>query len=161
MKRVQKKPAIKKVKRQAIPRSRAKNAYDLVSDVIAAIRAEPRRVDMTRYIGDAALVQKVASRRPACGTVGCFAGWVSLLKGGRKKEAAEHHALSLLCHPTIPLNLHTVGWSDAGGIYVFNDGRGDACETTTPGTRAHARAVIARIKHFQTVNADALRGKRV
>ena len=43
---------------------------------------------------------------------------------------------------------------------MFNTGDGDACETTRPGTKARARAVVQRIKKFMRVNEGALRARR-
>jgi len=61
-----------------IPRSTATNAYDLMADVVKVIRDEPKRMDMSTFTR---LKMKFVpkARRPACGTIGCVAGWMVML----------------------------------------------------------------------------------
>ena len=136
-------------KLKPIPRSRAKTAYGLVRAVIRAIRAEPKRADITTFYNR----RHPEDGGPACGTVGCFAGWVCLLRDGRK--GFDMRAMQILGEH---MNYSIPG---SQGHSVFNSGKGDACESTTPGTKAHSRAVIARIKKFIAVNENALRARRL
>jgi len=80
--------------------SDAGNAYDLLTDVIAAIREEPRRYNQGqwalttateilelwnrngRYIYDDDIRKRLPTQVPACGTVGCRAGWLVFLADG-------------------------------------------------------------------------------
>ena len=71
---------------KAVPRSKATNAYDLLNDVARAITEEPRRINMrwwTFFFQGEALNnwanQLHQEDLPACGTVGCIAGWCCFL----------------------------------------------------------------------------------
>jgi hypothetical protein len=98
---------------------------------------------------------------PACGTVGCFAGRVSIL------ARTEDWPIWKSClHPRLHAQQilgDSLDYSTAGsnGHHVFNAGAGDACGTTNPGTKKHAAAVIARINRFMKKNAVALKAKRI
>ena len=138
-------------KLKAIPRSKAKTAWGLCADVIRVIMAEPKRADIGSYITK----ESPKSGGPACGTVGCFAGWLTLLKGGREGMSVGQHAVSLLGNN---IDYRTVG---PNRDYVFNSGEGDTCGTTIPGTLSHACAIAARIRKFMTVNEKALRARKV
>lgn len=150
---------------KAIPLSKAKTAWGLLLDVKKAIRSEPKRANMSVYC------DKLAPQHggPACGTVGCFAGWVMLLRGEEHSFDAAFPASQLLG-----------GSKDAGGVidfrlpskqpgfilsgfHVFNSGGGDACmsEVTQPGTKAHAKAVIDRIDRFMKKNEKALKSVKL
>lgn len=121
------------MKLKLIPVSKAKTALGLLGDVKRAILQEPKRADMTTY------TDRIHPEEggPACGTVGCVAGWISLLAGqGYVDDAAP--AKKLLGYG---LNYYTVGEND----YVFNEGYGDDCVITDPGTPEHAEAVVDRI----------------
>lgn len=68
-----------------MPESHATNAYDLLSDVIRVIQEEPKRLLMDdwlvqpdRHYSWTACVAKLGGP-PACGTIGCVAGWVVVL----------------------------------------------------------------------------------
>jgi hypothetical protein len=158
------------MKPKPIPRSKAKTAYGLVSDVIRAIEEEPRRVDM------ATLRQKVSPQMggPACGTVGCFAGWVSILAGKMPPKVKtgeielgvgygpeETHARLVLGEECDYSDraIRSSYWDHNDGGYVFEatgkDIRGDV------GSREYARSVINRIRRFQKKNATLLRAKKL
>lgn len=133
---------------KAIPRSRAKTAWGLLQDVKRAILAEPKRVNMGVFIED----KLPEDGGPACGKVGCFAGWVSILAG-----APDRYWSTTARNLLGPADYNTVG----PGADVFNAGTGDRCETTRSGTAAHARAVVARINKFMRVNAKLLKARRL
>lgn len=65
--------------------SRVKNAYQLLAYVCKLITAEPLRYNQGRYIarpnGLGGADKEPSLGFPACGTVGCVAGWVATLKG--------------------------------------------------------------------------------
>ena len=160
-----KKTATRKKKAAALkplPLSRAKTAYGLVMDAAKAVAEEPRRADMRMFIsgpGDGP-----RSGKPACGTVGCFAGWIDILSGRATQNGAlaedydsydDYTATMILGRD---LNYCTVGDEQR---YVFNSGGGDACEHTDPRTKAHANAVVARIKHFARVNEEQLKARKL
>jgi hypothetical protein len=69
------------------PRSDANNAYDLLDDVVACIEAEPLRLAQGTWIAlgrDLSTLIRLSNveRGPACGTAGCVAGWMCVLKRG-------------------------------------------------------------------------------
>lgn len=88
---------------KALPRSKAKTAYDLIGELITEILAEPARLYMDNWVVSyknrvfmrfyggwtsdktAALNNgydnMLDAKGPACGTVGCAAGWICLLRG--------------------------------------------------------------------------------
>lgn len=153
-------------KPQAIPRSKAKTAWGLLEDVKKAIRAEPKRADMTTF----GARRPPTDGGPACGTVGCVAGWIALL--GRTDAVVTSVATMARYAESRAVRLmggHRDKWGCVegdvdfmtvdGGRYVFNAGDGDACTWTLPGTKAHASAVIARITKFQRMNEPALKAK--
>lgn len=145
-------------KLKGIPFSTATTAWGLLQDVKRAIMEEPKRVEMSCY--SAKLSPEAGG--PQCGSVGCFAGWVNMLRGGRPgsfSQTDDHSAMTLLG----PLNYYTIrSRTDPKAdldSYVFNSGEGDSCADTNPGTRAHARAVVQRINRFMAVNEVALKAR--
>lgn len=139
---------------QPIPLSRARTAYGLLRDVQRVILAEPKRVNMKTYAVDPE--KEGYSNRPACGTVGCFAGWVVVLSKGRQValNGGGDEAGKLLgwdLHYELPGN----------GYHVFNAGSGDQCARTLPGSKAHARAVYNRINGFIQRNLKALKARKL
>lgn len=138
-----------------IPRSKAKTAWGLCADVIRAIQAEPKRANM----GTFGRSWPPEEGGPPCGTVGCFAGWLCLLRTGHIDSSidTDWHAQQLL-DPKHVMNFSTVGHT---GQYVFNSGDGDRCDATISGSAAHARATIARIRTFMQVNRTALKRQKL
>lgn len=131
---------------KTIPKSKAKTAYGLVSDVIRAMVEEPKRVNMGVWVSH----RLPEHGGPACGTIGCFAGWVSLLKDATDiPQRAEDRAIELLGDQ---INYHTA----PDGDYVFGDMGRDI--KGNPGTSKYALSVVKRIRRFQKINAAALQG---
>lgn len=126
---------------KALPRSKAKTAWGLMVDVKKAILADPKRADMRVYENPLA----PQNGGPACGTVGCIAGWVAILGKGAQREGhnSEDIAIELLGED---INYRTVA-KNAGdySTYVFNTGEGDDCYTTrsnTPPTPAQSPSAL-------------------
>lgn len=90
------------IRLEFFPTSQATNAYDLLGDVIAAIRQEPRRLDMGQWLAEADFV---TSAEPACGTVGCIAGWLTIL--GTRRPTQDAIAQDRL---DVYGNAATTGW---------------------------------------------------
>jgi hypothetical protein len=87
-------------KKKPIPQSKATNAYDLLGDVITAIKEEPKRVYMEDWIKRGRQLNLMLKAEglekedgPACGTVGCIAGWTTLL-AARKPRASSVHGVA-------------------------------------------------------------------
>jgi len=131
-----------------IPTSKAKTAYGLLSEVAALALAEPKRIDMSRWVcreGSPSQYEwdYVAPLRgyPACGTVGCIGGWVDTLT--RKKVGDAYDTLGL--------------GLDAGNELFMPPWWADR-DTQS---RAHARKVVAHIRKFQKKYASQLKRKKV
>lgn len=148
------------------PISLAITGWDLLLDVKRAIREEPKRVNMTFYCN----AFGTSDQKPACGAVGCFAGWVATL--GRRYLLPSKHlnnrdlidqfddvAARRLLGRDLKYRTVIGNPENEFPLDVFNSGEGDACATTKPGTRAHARAVIKRINLFMKVNEVALKAR--
>ncbi len=156
-----------KTKRRVVrtPRSKATNSYDLLDDVSAAILAEPARANMYTWLAttregilgrfdviDGSGVTKGvrAPRVPACGTVGCIAGWVTALQRGKSKAKR-----------LIAAHMRSDGGfsSDAHGLLNPTGNqpmRGDIFDlfsaigfSSRPGTLKHAKEIVAKIRAFQ------------
>jgi hypothetical protein len=147
-------------KLQVIPVSRAKTALGLIQAVKRVVLADPRRVDMGTVVEDSTNPDAYfGGQKPACGTVGCFAGWIGVLAKGREwsMSGPVFGAVEKLLGPDVAFE-----FMGRDGIYhsVFNDGAGDSCADTTPGTKAHARAVAQRIDRFIKRNLQVLKARK-
>jgi hypothetical protein len=142
-------------------KSFAGTAWELCEDVIEIMRQEPRRVDMGYYMligsnygGD----YQRWPRWPACGMVGCFAGWVVQLR--YPDNSRPHHRNTARAILGLGLKydiMHSPGRPNS----VFNSGFGDACIETRSRTPAHAAAVIKRIRRFMRINEKGLKARRL
>lgn len=127
-----------------IPKSRAKTAYGLLSEVRRLILAEPKRYDQATYI--AREPTWYLKELPACGTIGCVAGWVATLKHGKPFTYAQT--------PTIAASILGLGheWAD---LFTPSAALGKAQSPQ------HARSGAALIRRFQKKYAKQLKAKRV
>lgn len=139
---------------KTIQPSQAKTAWGLCAAVCRAFLLEPKRANMRWYYDDTPPI----CGGPACRTTGCLAGWICFLNGNKPVTANQTLAQNII-DPGLRLDYHTVG--PTGLHHVFNDGAGDACESTRPGTRAHALAAAARMRKFMRVNEAALKAGRL
>ena len=129
-----------------LPKSKAKNAYDLLKDVRKVILEEPLRYDQTR-----SLVNKLYSplqvRFPTCNTIGCRAGWVVVLKRSR------------------PFTIFNC-WAEARDILGLTYDQADNLFTMfavphEPQTKAHAQAGAKGITAFIRKYKKQLQAKKV
>jgi hypothetical protein len=126
---------------QRIPRSNASTVLGLLEDVKAAILEEPKRANM----GSFCYKSNPRYGGPACGTAGCFAGWVVMLTSG--DESRDYPSWERTARQILGTDLnYRFGRND--GYHMFNAGEGDACENTVYGTLGHAKAICARIDRF-------------
>lgn len=153
------------MKLKAIRLSRAKTAWGLLLDVRKAIKSEPKRANMGVYCD--ALAPEHGG--PSCGTVGCFAGWIMLLRGESHPLDSAFPATQLLGGNKTEggvidfyLPSKEPGYT-CTGFHVFNSGGGDNCSTeeTVVGSKEHAKAVINRIDRFMKNNQKALKGVKL
>jgi hypothetical protein len=127
-----------------LPRSNANTVLELLDDLKEYVQRDYRVVNMGNYICDS----DPEDGGPACGTVGCFAGWTVLLAGCSNGKISERRSwVAEVAKKILGRDLcYTFG--PKGRQSFFNAGRGDACGTTKPGTQAHADALVARINRF-------------
>ena len=123
-----------------LARSKATNAYDLLSDVRRVILQTP-----TRY------TQQCFQRRTRdCGTVGCIAYWTERLAG--KAIPAPTIAWGVFDVAAARLGLDQ---RQARHLFYSSAGKGRA------GTVAHARAGARHIRAFQLAHAAQLKAQRI
>lgn len=138
-------------KNKLIPKSKAKNAYDLLSEVRALILAEPKRYDQGMYLlrGQAEL-NEWGRKAPDCGTVACVAGWVATLKQPERLTAvnADDRAKKVL-----GLDWDQAAQLFSGGALIYAKARVQ--------TLGYAREGAAHIRRFQRAWASQLKAKRV
>lgn len=141
---------------KSIPLSRAKNVLGLLRDVQRAILDEPKRGDMGLYCAN----RGPEHGGPQCGTVGCFAGWVCILRDSRQGGSSAHVAAQQILGSDL---FYSFKGRDGGFYSFFNGGSGDGCQTTAAGTVKHARAIVARINRFIRLNGgeSALRARKL
>lgn len=138
--------------KNAMPVSKAKTAYGLLSEVCALIKEEPLRYDQCRWIqrvggtGYERLDLDV-TKAPSCGTVGCVAGWVGTLK---RADSFSYWGTELLA-------MDILGLDGVQAYELFNE---DAAGVESQ-SAAHAKRGIAHIRKFQKKYAKQLKAKRV
>lgn len=133
-------------KKAAMPKSKAKTAYGLLSEIRQIILDEPKRYDQryTLTIGAACEIG-YGFEAPACGTVGCVAGWTVALRGRRRNGGVCARAARIL------------GLSEQQGYDLFDAyaaGRRDD-------VWSHAERGAQHIAKFQEKYAAQLKAKRV
>lgn len=129
-----------------MPTSRATNAYQLLEDVRQIILAEPKRYNqMTILRRGRGLDWTPIEERPACGTIGCVAGWVTVLNSPRS-------------HNPITAAQRILGLDEDQLSQLV---RGDAAGLRNGRLTAHAHRGAAHIAHFLKQHAKQLKAKRV
>lgn len=120
-----------------MPVSRAKTAYGLLAEIEKLILAEPLRYDQEHVLhqGDEAIDVYGEDSVPKCGTVGCVAGWVVVLKRPEVSVSAAWDAAQ-----------EVLGLSSNEADDLF---AGGACGDTMPQTKEHAEAGVAHIRAFR------------
>lgn len=124
-----------------LPTSKAKNAYDLLTDIGKLALEEPKRMRMGIWLvrgDDLWLFRDVVI--PACGTIGCIGGWTYVLRPGPAVE-------------------DTLGLTRAMEHQLFYNLA--LCNDIDQGTLAHSERVVAHIKRFQKKYAKRLKAKAV
>lgn len=139
-----------------LPKSKAKTAYELLSEVCVLIMNEPLRYDQQRFIarkgGKGGADDSVSRAWPSCGTVGCVAGWVATLK--------TDDAFSYNMTAGIACNILGIDYDQSNELFNGAALRKDPKRQPKPQTVAHARAGVAHIRKFQKkYRAQLLRTK--
>lgn len=141
------------MKKRLLPKSRAKTAYGLLSEVQRLILEEPLRYNQGTYIervgGEhgAVTIHRSPEAIPACGTVGCVAGWVCTLKYGGMFTYWE----------TDPRAAKLLGLDFKQRSDFFDGGAVEGVK----GSVEHAKNGVAYIEAFKQRYAKQLKAKRV
>jgi hypothetical protein len=149
--------------KSAMPVSKARTAYGLLSEIRKLILEEPKRYDQTAWKRDQCGIQKDLA--PACGTTACVAGWVTVLKGnaalnsGSWNEAEDRPAISCEAQGILGI-ADQQAWElfdgDAAGYRWLPSGG-----ETSSRIKAHANRGVKHITRFQQKYAKQLKAKRV
>ena len=142
------------MKLQSIPKSRAKTAYGLLSEVKRLIVEEPKRYNQGIDIRSANDSGRPLENFPACGMIGCVAGWVVVIKCERilpTYQIAEKATKILGLRPEQADEL-----MDSCALEDYTKK-----ELPTEGTRAYAKLGARHITRFQKKYARQLKAKRV
>lgn len=141
--------------KNAIPKSKAKTAYGLLSEIRKLILEEPKRY----YQGSWRASDWLAPEQlPACGTVCCVAGWVDTLKspkpaGDKDWDVIEDRPLAAA------RAIRILGLSENQSWTLFNGHAAGDYSNSDPA--AHAKRGAAHIARFQKKYAAQLKAKRV
>lgn len=128
--------------------SSATNAYDLLEDVKEVIKVDPLRYDQTTWrTVDYGEARKKYRDFPACGTVGCVAGWVVTLTRGTDMPFAEIMSTAR----------KILGLDISEALELFS---ADAAGSL-PQTKAHTDGGIRHITRFQKKYKDKLKRKKI
>jgi hypothetical protein len=136
--------------KKSLPKSNAKTAYGLLSEVRRLILAEPKRYNQTDTISfrDRPDCWSIDTGKwPACGTVGCVAGWVTMLKSPDRAELYDVLAPAAQILGLDSEQRHELFRGSAAGI--------------SSQTVAHAKAGARHIAQFQQKYAKQLKAKAV
>jgi len=133
-----------------LPKSKAKTAYGLLSEVRRLILAEPKRYNQyclltVRSSRSNALRGNYFTDFPSCGTIGCVAGWVATLKADSVRGDIWNKAR------------HILGLDEREGEILF---WASAAQGPSQSLQ-HARNGAKHIARFQTRHAAQLKAKRV
>lgn len=127
-----------------IPKSKAKTAYGLLSEVRKIILEEPKRYHQSEWHANGDYAAYLYGRNiPACGTVCCVGGWIEVLKN----EPA----------PRVLGMDRDLLWVELFASSLVKRDRGE----TPAAIRAHAKAGAAHIAKFQKKHEKQLKAKRV
>lgn len=135
--------------KSAMPVSKAKTAYGLLGEIRKLILEEPKRYNQERTLqrrakGDGA---------PACGTVGCVAGWTVALKAPR---TPTYDVLEKAAN-ILGLQYSTQFWSVSDELFS-----GDAAGWREgEGIQQHARNGAKHIAEFMKTHEAQLKAKKV
>ncbi len=146
----------------------------LLGKIKRLIISEPKRLDMGVYVGafQGRTVHGFAAQdKPACGTVGCMAGWgavmlrpdgVSGRKLDKRAEDAMTRALGFDYPDCYDDMVRTVGGLFDPEVVTDLDGE-DAwgCDWPMPGTPEHAAVIAKRIDTYLSQHPEIVKRKIV
>lgn len=160
-------------------------AWDLCEEVCRDMLEEPKRVNMTIITANSREFNRTANLTeifpagvPACGTAGCFAGWITLKV---YPEIRDLSCVAIISDADRLLGDDLDYWLDRprvvaeincsckeckvplGGrlrVYVFDAGTKGDIEGKI-GTQLYAESVVKRIREFMVLNEDKLKARRI
>jgi len=133
---------------KAMPVSRATTAYELLAEIRQIILDEPKRYDQRVFLMTPFGPSDTRADWPACGTIGCVAGWVKTLKAQPDEYTdAENFAWDRL----------GLTWSQKEEL--FNSKAAGVRLDRHPA--AHAKRGAAHIARFMKKHAAQLKAKAV
>ena len=123
------------------------SAYKLLDKILDVVRKEPRRLRMSGWGATAAHdptgeYPDNKQMQPACGTVGCLAGWaVTLMRDPKKANVNDRESWGGAAVGAALL-LGFNGPNEVGGLF-------SGVTKTKDGTAAHVKEVALRVRKFQ------------
>lgn len=144
MKKPVKKTAKKAVRKTppvaVLPRTRQTSAVGILKDVVKVIREEPLRYNQ----GDWIRTTDERSVGPACGTIGCVAGWVAVLTRPAKDVTGASVALADVASRA----RKALGLSERQADFLFGSELPGDGGYADPGSRAYMEAGVEHIESF-------------
>jgi len=145
-------PRRRKTGLSLIPKSKAKNAYELLDEVKKLILAEPKRYNQENWMvkqKDYGQTLPYDARKgfSQCGKVACVAGWVATLKPGIGGGSLAERARQIL----------GIGHVQS---YELFDGAAISL-SLEPQTPAYAKAGVEHIERFQERHQEQLLAQKV
>ena len=135
-----------------LPKSRAKTAYGLLSEVRQAILAEPKRYNQGLWLARVADGSVDPDEAPRCGTIGCVAGWVATL------TSVDQTFEPRTCEETAG---KVLGIDARQMMELFTNDALEGRTSASPGTARYANAGAAHIARFQKKYAKQLKAKAI
>lgn len=135
-----------------MPISQARTAYDLLTDICAIITEDPKRYNQRIYLCRLALEDRRNGYLvvPACGTIGCVAGWAVALKDPNRGTQTRL---------TVEVARNILGLSPEQAALLFNFWAVPI--TIPPQTRDHAQAGVKHIQKYQALWEAQLKATRL
>lgn len=159
-----------------VPKSTATTAYGWFGDVAKLIREEPRRIYMSDWVKAYRKPDLVVQTDydyeaeryrnsipgPACGTVGCIAGWLHLSKVSDKRRVKEFPLQWVAAKLKAPFNAE---WDDLDTADEFSEALHMLFHGGFPdapyGTQEYADHVAANIEKFRQTWKSRLQRTKV
>ena len=145
--------------KNAMPVSKAKTAYGLLSEIRALILEEPKRYDQTVWKRDPAMLHR--GDQPTCGTICCVAGWVDQLKSDEPVPSDNPYKYG----SRGGFADYEIAWRAREVLGLSMEQRDELFGAERVGPKrshnAHAKRGAAHIARFQKKYAKQLKAKRV
>lgn len=145
--------------KSVMPKSKAKTAYGLLSEIRKLILEEPKR-----YYQGAWKVRPTdvpPELRPACGTVCCVAGWVDTLKSARPVIDGFAWDFEMDMPAVSASAIRILGIGPTAAADLFHGNAAGTRADTGRSVANHAKRGAAHIARFQKKYAAHLKAKRV